>query len=91
MTGRLLDGADRFGSTLGGRSRLRVDDIASVPPLMKTAGVSVPPEAVADLAGTMEATVNLAGTLERPRVLIDLTARDLRHRLLPRFVPPSRP
>ena len=40
MTGRLLDGADRFGSTLGGRSRLRVDDIASVPPLMKTAGVT---------------------------------------------------
>ena len=83
MTGRLLDGADRFGSTLGGRSRLRVDDIASVPPLMKTAGVSVPPEAVDGLAGTMQATVNLAGTLEHPRARVDLTARDLRHRTLP--------
>ena len=83
MTGRLLDGTDRFGSTLGGRSRLRVDDIASVPPLMKTAGVSVPPEAVDGLAGTMQAAVIPAGTLEHPRARVDLTARDLRHRILP--------
>ena len=83
IAGRLLDGTDRFGSTLGGRSLLRVDDIASVPPLLKTAGVSVPPEAVDGLAGTVQAAVNLAGTLEHPRARVDLAARDLRHRTLP--------
>jgi outer membrane protein assembly complex protein YaeT len=83
VTGRLEDRAGQLGSTLGGRSRLRVEDVASVPPLMKSAGVSVPPEVMDGLAGSMQATLDLAGTVERPRARIDLAARDLRNRKLP--------
>jgi translocation and assembly module TamA len=83
VSGRLLDHPERLESTLSGRSELRVDDIASVPPVMKSAGVSVPPEVVDGLAGSMHATVNLAGTLERPRAQIDLATRDLSAKVWP--------
>ena len=84
MAGRLLDGAGGLHSTLGGRSRLRVADISAFPSLMQPAGVRLPPGVVEGLAGSMRATVDLAGTLQRPRAQIDLAARDLRARLLPR-------
>jgi outer membrane protein assembly complex protein YaeT len=83
VTGRLLDGAGDLRSTLGGRSRLRVADIGALPALMQAAGVRLPPETVEGLAGSMLATIDLGGTLESPRAQIDLTARELRARLLP--------
>jgi outer membrane protein assembly factor BamA/autotransporter translocation and assembly factor TamB len=83
MSGRLLDNTERLASTLSGRSELRVDDLAGVPPVMKSAGISVPPDVVEGLAGSMHATVSLAGTLERPRAQIDLATRDLSGRMLP--------
>jgi outer membrane protein assembly complex protein YaeT len=83
VTGRVGDRSGQFGSTLGGRSRLQVDDIASVPPLIQSAGVSIPPEVIDGLAGSIQATLDLAGTIRRPRARIDLAARDLRNRRLP--------
>jgi len=83
VSGSLLDGAGDLRSTLGGSSRLRVRDIAAVPPLMQTIGVKLPPEAVDDVRGSMIATVELAGTLGRPRAEVDLEARELRARVWP--------
>ena len=52
-------------------------------PSMKTAGVTLPPEIVDGLDGSMLANVHLAGTLASPRARIALEARDLRARVLP--------
>ena len=81
VTGRVL-GTDRFGSTIGGGSQMRVDDVAGVPRLLQASGIRVPPDASDGLAGSMQATLNLAGTLDRLRAQIDLAARDLRTRML---------
>jgi len=71
-------------STLGGRSRLRVADIAAATPLMQAAGVTLPADVVEGLAGSMSATLDLSGTTDRPHARIDLAGRDLRARLLSR-------
>jgi outer membrane protein assembly factor BamA len=83
ITGRLDARASLLRSTLGGRSRLHVADVGALPPLLQTAGVALPPDAVEGAEGSMLATVDLAGTLEAPRAQIDLAVRDLRTRLLP--------
>jgi outer membrane protein assembly complex protein YaeT len=83
VTGRLLDATDRLRSTLGGRSEFRVDEIASVPSVLRTAGISVPPEAVEGLTGSMLATVDLNGTIDHPHGQIDLAVRSLHAKALP--------
>ena len=83
VTGRLSDGAGGFRSTLGGRSRIRVADIRDLPVLLKAADVTVPPDVVQGLAGSLRASIDLAGTIERVHARIDLAIRGLRARLSP--------
>jgi outer membrane protein assembly complex protein YaeT len=82
-TGRLTARVGHLRSTLGGRSRLRMADVGALLPLLQTAGVALPPDAVEGAAGSMLAMIDLAGTLEAPRAEIELALRDLRTRLLP--------
>jgi outer membrane protein assembly complex protein YaeT len=85
-TGRLLEGANGLRSTLGGATRLRVADISTLPPLLRAARVSVPPEAVDGLAGSIAAAIDLDGTLENPQARIALDVRGLRAQVLPHAV-----
>ena len=83
FTGRLLDGGGSLRSTLDGRTRVIVPDLARLPPLMRSAGVSIPLQVSDGLAGSVLATVTLAGTIDRPVARIDLGARDLKAHVLP--------
>jgi hypothetical protein len=83
VTGRLLDSAGGLRSTLDGRSRLRVADIRGVLSLLDSVDLSVPPDMVEGLAGSMLASVDIGGTSERPHALIDLAVRELGSRLSP--------
>ena len=83
LTG-LVTAAPPLRSTLGGRSRVLVADVAELPPILRTAGVEIPAGAVDGLGGSLSATVDLAGTTDSPRARIDLAARDVRARVLPR-------
>lgn len=84
VSGRLQEDADTLRSTLGGRSTLRVDDIAAALPFLVANGVKLPPGAIE--GGSLLAVLEPAGTLERARAGIDLTVEDLRSPSLPKPV-----
>jgi outer membrane protein assembly factor BamA len=83
VTGRLSDSAGGLQSTLDGRSRLRVADIRGMLFLLDAGDVSVPPDLVEGLAGSMLASVDIGGTIDSPHALIDVAVRELRARLSP--------
>jgi outer membrane protein assembly complex protein YaeT len=83
VTGTLTDGGDVLRSTVGGGTRVRVPDLAAVPPLLQNAGVKLPPDVTDGLGGSMLARAELSGTIERPLARIEIEARDLRARALP--------
>jgi outer membrane protein assembly complex protein YaeT len=83
VTGRLLQSAGGLQSTLDGRSRLRVGDIRDMLFLLDSVDVSVPPDLVEGLAGSMLAGADIGGTIERPHAQIDLAVRELRAQLSP--------
>jgi outer membrane protein assembly complex protein YaeT len=86
VSGRLLNGPERFESILSGRSELRVNDMAGVPSLMESAGMSLPADVIDGLGGSIGATIDLSGTLGRPRARINLAAHNLEARALPQAV-----
>ncbi len=75
VTGQLTPGAD--DSTLSRGTRLRVDDLAAIVPILRQAGVSLPPRLVERVAGRMTAAITLSGTATRPNVSATIAARGL--------------
>jgi outer membrane protein assembly complex protein YaeT len=75
VRGRLTpDAAD---STLDRGTRLRIDDLAGLVPILRDAGVSLPPPVSERLTGRMTAEIQLAGTATRPAASATIAARGL--------------
>ena len=75
VTGQLTPGAD--DSTLSRGTRLRVDDLAAIVPILRQAGVPLPPQLVERVAGRMTGAITLSGTATRPTVSTTIAARGL--------------
>ena len=81
VTGQLTPGAD--DSTLSRGTRLRVDDLAAIVPILSQAGVSLPPRLVERVAGRMTAAIALSGTATRPNASATIAARGLQASEIP--------
>jgi outer membrane protein assembly complex protein YaeT len=75
VTGRLTAGA--ADSTLSRGTRLRIDDLAAIVPILQQAGVSLPPRLVERVSGQLTAAIALSGTATRPNVAATIAARGL--------------
>jgi outer membrane protein assembly factor BamA/autotransporter translocation and assembly factor TamB len=61
-----------FDSTLAGRSRLRLDDLAAARQLLLQAGVDMPPS-IERISGSLEASIEPGGTIASPRAVATLS------------------
>ena len=64
-------------STIGGGTRLRIDDLGAACAFAQDAGVAMP-AALADLRGRLDGDLRASGTVSRPAVQATLAARDVR-------------
>jgi outer membrane protein assembly complex protein YaeT len=75
VRGRLTP--DASDSTLDRGTRVRIDDLAGLVPILRDAGVSLPPPVSERLTGRMTADIQLAGTATRPAASVTIAARGL--------------
>ena len=79
VSGRMRPGASGgVDSTLSGRSRLRLDELRALLPLLQQAGVHLPPPIDDRISGSLDASVEPQGTIASPRVLATLSGRAIR-------------
>ncbi len=79
LSGRLHPGAsDGIDSTLSGRSRLRLDELRALLPVLQQAGVHLPPPLDEQISGALDALVESRGTIASPRVVATLSGRAIR-------------
>ena len=79
VSGRMRPGASGgFDSTLSGRSRLRLDDVRALLPVLQEAGVQVPPPIDDRISGSLDAWVEPRGTIASPRMLATLSGHAIR-------------
>jgi outer membrane protein assembly factor BamA len=75
VTGQLTPGAD--DSTLSRGTRLLIDDLAAIVPILSQAGVTLPPRFTERVAGRMTAGIVFGGTATRPNVSATIAGRGL--------------
>ena len=68
---------ERSDSTLGGRTRLRVDDVGAAVAALSDAGVSIPEHYSRGLKGSLDSMLEPTGTITRPAVRATLAAREV--------------
>ncbi len=79
VSGRLRPGAsDGIDSTLSGKSRVRLDDLRALVPLLQQAGVALPPPIDDRISGSLDAWLEPRGTIAAPRMLATLSGRAIR-------------
>ncbi len=79
VSGRIRPGASGgIDSTLSGRSRLRLDDLRALLPVLQQAGVHVPPPIDDRISGSLDAWVEPRGTIASPRMLATLSGHAIR-------------
>ena len=68
---------ERNDSTLGGSTRLRVDDVGAAVAALSDAGVSIPEQYSRGLKGSLDSMLEPTGTITRPAVRATLAAREV--------------
>ena len=69
--------AGEFESTLAGQSRVRIDALHALTPLLQQAGIELP-ESIKDIDGSVDAVIDPQGTLAAPRARATVAGRDIR-------------
>ena len=69
--------AGEFESTLAGQSRVRIDALHALTPLLRQAGIELP-ESIKDIDGSVDAVIDPQGTLAAPRARATVAGRDIR-------------
>ena len=79
VSGRIRPGASGgIDSTLSGRSRLRLDELRALVPVLQQAGVHLPPPIDDRIGGSLDAWVEPRGTIASPRILATLSGHAIR-------------